>query len=104
VQHDPHGVGLIEAHLDEVVSRSERAELTQGLVDQPIVELGARSMRLEPTLGRGGDARLLATHAGRNRRCNRAEHRLEGVGKVVGRKVGANSGHTAADVDADRRG
>ena len=49
MQDDPHRVGLIEAHLDEVVAGTERTELVSGLLDElvgpPLLAFRRRQVR-----------------------------------------------------------
>ena len=106
----------IEAHLDEVIARAERAEMVFGvglgelrvLVDNRLKRWLKR--RPAPRFAAGGRlsqaplSRLLRPIV---RPCGtacsmRRAHRCEIVGQVARRERGAHGHHSAADIDPDR--
>ncbi len=113
VEHEPDTVRFVQAHLDEVVARAERAEMGHVVraLDPPV--LGRD--RVEPGLetlpggeGRGGRVlprTLVATPRCppvRHRPLDRRAHRAQALGQVPGGQRGSDGRHAAADVHPDR--
>ena len=116
MQHQPDAVLLVEAHLKEVVARSERAEMHGGVGLGELRMLGhdgleARLQR-RPRLVRGIRQvlpRTLVAPAARSRAPVRhgllqcRAHMPEAVRQIVRGERGAHRHHPAADVHANRR-
>src|SRR5436305_81271 len=73
VQDDPRHVALVQAHLEEVVARAERAELVEGALAQ-LAQVARRWVGREPVLG--GARRLRVPLAQPGWKCP-GHHRLE---------------------------
>src|SRR5690606_7460393 len=104
VQHDPHAVALVEADLDEVVARAERAELL-GRLDRAVLgQLGGGAVGAQPPVGGTGHVVVAPTHAGGDHGLDTPEQRPEIVGQLGGGEVQLGRDHAATDVHADRGG
>ncbi len=103
VQHDPDRVALVEAHLEEVVSRAERAELRRGLRLLLRAQLHAVAVGLHPLVRHTRRPAVAPTDAGRNHRAERADERVEVVRQLRCGEAGLHGDHSAADVDTDSR-
>jgi hypothetical protein len=102
VQHHPHAVALVHAELEEVVPRTQGAELLRGPVHLVVRQLGGRAVRRQPALGVLRDRVVTAPHPRRDRVLDAAEQRLERAGSCSS-VTSSWWDHAAADVDTDRR-
>ena len=114
MQHQPHAAALVQADLDEVIARAQRAEVVAvvGLLQPRVVA----AQRLEVARQRGPGGVDLGRHlvpgtriaptgpaAVRHGALDGQAQRLQVVGQVLGVQRGPGGHHAAADVDAHRR-
>ncbi len=113
VQHEPHETHFIQADLDEVVARPERAQVlvVVGVLQLRVVaaDLGEVGLEFRPGrvdhLGRvlpRADVAALGRAAVRHGGLDRGTQRAQVVRQVLGAQRGLAGHHPAADVDADR--
>ena len=110
MQHHPHALLFVEAHLDEVVAAAERAELLRpvrlaphALADAGMLLQDPRQVFLE-RLGRIAPVVVLA-EAHRHVAGDLSEHPIQAfLIQIISGKGKASCHHAAADVHADRRG
>ena len=112
MQHGPHALLLVEAHLDEVVAAAERAQVRHALrlADRRVLLLQLLEALGQAAVGEQPahrvrhavlPAALQADAAVRHRRLDAAAQLGEVVGQVAGGKRGTHRHHAAADIDAD---
>ncbi len=115
VQHEPHDVGLVETHLDEVVAAAERPQVRDVIGARDLWMLGHD--RVEAGLELGPRVALrhrrlvprsaVAAAPGqpmRHRALDGRAHSVQVVGQVGRPEAGPHGHHAAADIDTDRRG
>ena len=104
MEDHPDAPALVDAELEEVVPRAERAELAGRLDCLVRRQLGRRGAGREPVVGGALDAIVPAPDPRRDGGLDAAEQRVERVGQLVLGQVELGRDHAAADVDPDRGG
>jgi hypothetical protein len=115
VEHHPHLLRLVEAHLDEVVARPERSQVDHRVALLEVRIFGDDRAKARRKAGPGvghvvgrltpraaivpAEAGLAVGHGP----LDGASKRSQRVGQVLGLQGGLGGHHPAADVDADRR-
>ncbi len=104
VQHHPYPGPFVDAHLEEVVARSQGAELLEHLGGAVAGELGGRLVGAQPPLGVAIGPVVSPPHAGRDDRLDSGQQRVQGIGQLVLGDIQLGGDHAAADVHTDSAG